>query len=281
MPSTTLSLLIVGHPTPCPRTSVETFTGAVSKAFKAHGGWFVTTAHPRELILGERFDAALVLVGGAQFHRFREAITGAVKVTASLMEVAYDVDIPFVTLPCNALGQAISVPYPMSAELAASVTPAGPTSLLLDHPWPYKERPENAAWERTLYEALGKIRGELRVAQMEREGRVAFEWVESVPELPYEQYLKATEPYTHFIMTHSGSYNASLVDMVARGKVCMAPKGIGHPAHFADLGLLEVNSSEDLVRTMRATRAPLPRPSCLTPLDEAVHIMDSELRKRL
>lgn len=110
-----------------------------------------------------------------------------------------------------------------------------PGSILLDHAWgwaeghKYRGGPDPNLWCTRLYKWLEPWKDLIVVGQLERPeherlaGITIPDWVRRVPGAFYPEYLRATAPYENFIMTHPGSYEHSIIDMVARGIRVLVP----------------------------------------------------------
>lgn len=277
------SILILGRVSDKPSTSVQVYTRDLARAFTELGGWDVRVAEVEDVSSQEPCDVAMIHGGGAWFRGYRKQIKKVSRLTASFMEVAFAVDVPFVMLRTQ---RGIPTLFPMPYALEASpLVLKKKVSLLLDHPHPWKAKPVDEAWCAELYSALKPLKGKVRVAQMQRptarDDSPGLRWAESIPQLPYEEYLTATAPFTHFVMTHKGSYNGTVLDMAARGTVCMGPGAIGHPDHYGLLGMVGVETGEAVLEALKSEKAPRPRPRAASSMKRVVQIMNKVLRRRL
>jgi|SRR5208282_184040 len=147
------------------------------------------------------------------------------------------------------------VEFPFVGELLCSQTSVKlPHSILLDHSWPLSllKGPQEL-WYDKLYKWLGPLKDSRKIGQLRRtrididfdtnlslknesvnlqgrtltnihEGQIPIpDWVRSIPESCYPEYLERTAPYENFILTHPGSYEHSIIDMAFRGIKVLIP----------------------------------------------------------
>ena len=154
----------------------------------------------------------------------------------------YDFDHCFTFLPYGAVRRVPSmenVPLPCLKDVLAENIrqPRVPGSILLDHAY---NMDKDWLWCEKFYEWLAPT-GRM-VGQMEREdherlaGLVIPDWINKVPNTYYLEYLSLTSPYENYVMTHPGSYEHSIIDMVARGIRVLVPVKDGNS--FAPLALV-------------------------------------------
>ncbi len=129
-----------------------------------------------------------------------------------------------------------------------------PGSVLLDHTW-LQYGGTNKLWCDRLYQWLEPLKDSRMVGQMRRPnhdvGHTFPDWLKAVPETNYPNYLNLTAPYENYVLTHPGTYEHSIVDMVARGIRVMVPVVGGVP--FAprpivdDMHLTTFSSQEEFL----------------------------------
>ena len=131
-------------------------------------------------------------------------------------------------------------------------------SVLLDHA--YNVPDKGWLWCDRLYQWLEPLRGTRMIGQMESPGHEALagvripDWVRRVPNSFYLDYLRDTAPYENYVMTHPGSYEHSIVDMVARGTRVLVPTMQGRTFAPRDtvgrLGLPVFSNGEELLEQL-------------------------------
>jgi len=104
-----------------------------------------------------------------------------------------------------------------------------PGSVLLDHAYDPNIYPEPGyLWCERLYNWLdrsGRAVGQLeRIEHEQKANLVIPEWVHKIPNSRYLDYLHNTSAYENFVVTHPGSYEHSVIDMVGRGIRVLVPR---------------------------------------------------------
>ena len=172
----------------------------------------------------------------------------------------------------------IHIPFPYDPDLLTPVS-TDPKELLLDHVWePYVGTEAECTQE--LWDTLGPFSGTLKVSQLLGRFKVAIpNWVQGIPVLPYKEYLRATSRFGAFIMTHRGSYEGSIPDMLLRGiRVLALQRHVRQ--EYIDLGVEAFTDVKSLVESALIWKAPSPCRGA-TPMGEAVSIMDKKFRQIL
>ena len=199
----------------------------------------------------------------------------------NFMEIAHDeppaiVDYNFTYLPRQPRWgptEQVSFPYVGSLLNAAPNVEKWAKSVLLDHSSQVELlRGPEELWCSKLHSWLGDYAKTHKVAQLRRnnvdvnpEGVLQGqsigpqsiqqlpEWVGSVPEACYPEYLERTAPYENFILTHPGSYEHSIIDMVARDIRVLVPMQNGRtfaPAAIVEQMNLETFQSREQLLTI-------------------------------
>lgn len=178
-------------------------------------------------------------------------------------------------------------------------------SVLLDHAWPISllQGPQEL-WLDRLHGWLEPTRNSRTIGQLRRngvdinpattvQGRVVDavaskqppEWVRSIPETSYPEYLAATAPYENFVLTHPGSYEHSIIDMLARGIRVLVPvqngKSFAPQAIVNQLRLPTFRTSEELQEQLRAPFEDNWRLQLLTDMPEIVCRIDAYCQREM
>jgi hypothetical protein len=171
------------------------------------------------------------------------------------------VDYNFTFLPPqNDWSPSEQIPFPCVRELLdGNQQEKLRDSILLDHSWRIALlTSENWLWCKRLYSWLeplsaSRVIGQLRHSSQEEPTQTIPKWVRQILPSPYPSYLKQTAPYENFIMTHPGTYEHSIIDMVARGIRVLVPKCSRTGRTFArqtivdGLGLATFSTQADLL----------------------------------
>ena len=157
------------------------------------------------------------------------------------------------------------LPFPIVQEFLDKDTGTckWPGSILLDHKISEELDPDYSNWSEWLYEWLAPLAGSRKIGQLRRpewesENSHFPQWISSIPQSNYLDYLERTAQYETFIMTHPESYGHSIVDMIARGIKSLFPRRLA--SRLRTLRLLRVlklttfSSGEEL--TSLLNRAP-------------------------
>jgi hypothetical protein len=185
------------------------------------------------------------------------------------------------------------VPLPILRDLIEEYTIAEktPGSILLDHSIP-RQFANYANWSGRLLEWLAPTHVARQVCQQRRvewesdEDRNIPEWVSSLFPVPYPKFLKATASFETFIMTHPGTYEHQIIDMVARGIRVLVPVEGGLPFAPQDtinrLGLETFATREGLLSLLNspASKPPFSFDSC-TSMPEMVATVDQHCQQCL
>jgi hypothetical protein len=226
-----------------------------------------------------RADVCLVHAYGEYFRQVQPKLARHFTLTSSFMELPFETDLPFVFQG----DEGVRITFPSTLPLQAGVVPPFDGGVLLDHWW-QAHTDVDTTWTMNLYAALEAMEPRPRVAQLERfawKDEAIPDWVERVPVLSYEDYLQATSGFRYFVMTHRGSYNATVVDMAARRIHVLAPRFMGLKDHF-DCGIAtETPSPAAVVDFIREAPLSPPIPTAVTPIAKAVSVMDRHFRERL
>ncbi len=207
------------------------------------------------------FTLLLCYFAGRIYSQMREVRAMTSRRIINFMELGHPpetlIDYNFTYLPhqCHwGPSEQIEFPY-VGSLLSKSVQEKWSGSVLLDHSWPISLlRGPQELWYNKLYPWLEPLKDSRKIGQLRRtnvdidpdvnwklksdpiislQGRKladAFkgqipvpDWVQSIPECCYPEYLERTAPYENFVLTHPGSYEHSIIDMAARGIKVLVP----------------------------------------------------------
>lgn len=104
--------------------------------------------------------------------------------------------------------------------------PKIPGSILLDHV--IKNTNVYTNHSPLLYKWLEPLSKKRIICQLNRkdwedESTIFPEWIQGIQESNYSTYLERTAPYENYIMTHLGSYEHTIIDMISRGSRVIVP----------------------------------------------------------
>jgi hypothetical protein len=200
------------------------------------------------------------------------------RLTASFMEVAlHPVDVPFVFFPAHPQG--VVIPAPFYAELMPVVSKI-PKTVLLDHDWGGKWD-----WTADILKTLAPLTGKFDISRIDGTGKIANPpGIKRLPHHNFHGYIKATESVETFIVTHAGSYNATVIDMLSRGTRVLSP--IGHlPEYnlkrFGIPTFSDMKGLTDLLETPYDEKVWGGKRALCTDIRNAVRKMDSIFKERL
>ena len=151
-----------------------------------------------------------------------------------ISELAYEgMDYNFTFLPSLAPNSE-QLHLPILKDLVLNhVSNKLPGSILLDHNIPHNLdwHPFYANWSGTLFEWLDSVTHEVyqqrRVEWESPEDGKPPTWVSSLPVMAYPEYLKVISAFETFIMTHPGTYEHQIIDLVSRGTRVLVPVDSG------------------------------------------------------
>ena len=200
----------------------------------------------------------------------------------NFMEIPHaDVDYNFTYLPTGNE----QVLFPCVSELL-NRNPMGEkwsNSVLLDHSWR-----DGEVWNDRLYEWLEPLKDSCVIGQLRRpehEKLAPPEWVQSIPQLCYLEYLKQTAPYENFVLTHPGTYEHSIIDMMYRGIRVLIPMQDGDtfvdPNTVNTLGLPTFSSRDELLAHLKNPQDGDWRMALCTDMPEIVRRIDAYCQKVL
>jgi hypothetical protein len=180
----------------------------------------------------------------------------------------------------------LPMPHPHAEQIRLPVlgsllqqTPKTLGSVLLDHGWP-DNAGKSSDWLPRLYNWLDPISASA-IGQLCRSGYEDHmpSWVTPIPETNYLAYLKATDSYETFIMTHPGSYEHSIIDMAARETRVLVPRHNGRPfCHQSIIDDLKLDTFADCDELRKLLASPLagqPTPAAFTDMPEVVARIDA------
>jgi len=161
--------------------------------------------------------------------------------------------------------------------LNISLTPKIQGSILLDHQWTIS--PINEDMSDLFYEWLAPLPN--HVAQLRRPECETIEipnWVQPIEVTNYPGYLAQTAIYETFIVTHRGSYEHSIIDMVARGTQVLVPiknnRTYCHPSIVEDLNLSTFSNREELFVLLEHPKTQLPSVTKFTDMTDIAMKID-------
>jgi hypothetical protein len=167
------------------------------------------------------------------------------KILSSFMEVAYPVDIPFTFLPKTANKETnleYLIPAPCSLKDLPIVAKT-PNKILIDHAW---WKPNIPDMSRQIFNTL--LNSKYEVCQMD--GKLNNPKIPSVPVSKYPKYIENTSTFETFIVTHKGSYNVSVIDMLARGIRVIAPRDFIPAFNVKRFSIPEFDTVEQMVQLL-------------------------------
>jgi hypothetical protein len=187
------------------------------------------------------------------------------------------VDHCFSFLPSNSLHcEQIHCPCLLNALNIHNTTKI-PNTILLDHVWKGIEK----QCINELYDWLENV-PRLQVKQLRRAGvdenHTFPNWIVQIPERAYPIYLDETAHFETFILTHSGSYEHSVIDMLARGTRVLCPKidnKLFLPQDLVDRLSIPVFSTREELYHLLDSPAPLPALGLFTDISDVVKRIDN------
>lgn len=193
----------------------------------------------------------------------------------------------FTYLPFPQFGYCEQIECPCLLDaIAAHNAPKRPRTVLLDHYW-RDHAAKGKDFSAKLHEWLAGTPYEVsQLRRLDNDADFAFPpWVRQIPELPYPDYLDATADQETFVLTHIGSYEHSIIDMVARGTRVIIPSIDGVPQ--APRGLVErlnlptfADRDELLALLSSPVVDPLP-PGALTDMPQVAARIDAYIQGKL
>jgi len=184
----------------------------------------------------------------------------------------------FIQLPWQSVDY---VPLPCFRRLIeAHTAPKLAHSILLDHQWLSHTDKSLTDRSRLFYEWMEPLKVSHTFAQLRRSNCEWMEpppWMRSIPEIGYPAYLDETAGYETFILTHHGSYEHSVIDMVARGTRVLVPfigRPFCQPSMIENLNLSTFSNQEELLALLQNLPAPSPTDK-FTDMPEVVARIDA------
>lgn len=280
-------LVIVGHPPrggrlAASRFSVEMFSVLLLEAFSARG--IDATLVDATCLTRDQVEADAVVV-----HTYRDVFDSVVypvirridAVTMSFMEVPYPTDLRMVFYPFAGQGRrdhVVTAPVDLSRLPVVDKTPR---TVLLDHAW---DTPAVPDWSDRILAAVEPLVPRYSISRIAGGQCRRSRGVRVIPHYPYPRYLHATSRFETFVVTHRGSYNASAIDMLARGTRVISPRGFlprHNVRHFRIPEFDDTAQMLDLITQPFDAGDWLRRRAACTDLDQAVALMDRLLRNEI
>lgn len=179
------------------------------------------------------------------------------------------------------------IPLPIYKMLYQNV-PKIPKSIMVDH-W---QADNSWDWTYKIEEWLKEVKDEFNIYRQvqdepsvevgERQSRIS-PYLQQLKQLPFPEYLKATDTLETFIVTHYESYGYGILDMVARGIRVAAPDTFMH-SQYADLYMPKFSDQQSLLKILRTPPDQEGLKSNirkLTDYSEVVRIIDDQIRRML
>lgn len=206
----------------------------------------------------------------------------------NFMELGLDADTVnhnFTYLPWQshwAPTEQIKFPYIKSLLDNSQKSEKLPGSVLLDHSWPVELlRSPSELWCSKLHGWLEPLKDSRVIGQLRRNNignDAPPDWVRSIPESSYPEYLAQTAPYENFVLTHPGSYEHSVLDMLARGTRVLVPtqgKPFVPQTLVNQLKLPTFQTREELIMLLNSPLEDNWRADLLTDMPEVVRRIDA------
>lgn len=118
------------------------------------------------------------------------------------------------------------IPPPIVRSMLQNV-PKEPNTILLDHDivkfWYYRH--DLLDFNERIWEWLKPFKESHKIYQLQRDEKDATpDWIEKIPHCTPEEYVRLTERMETYIITHSGSFNHTAVEMMCRGIRTLVPR---------------------------------------------------------
>jgi hypothetical protein len=161
-------------------------------------------------------------------------------------------------------------------------------TILLDHIWaPYWGTEKELSPQ--LHQWLGDCREQFTISQLKRSGCENMEnfpdWITPLPEKRYVEYLDATAHFNTYILTHPGSYEHSVIDMVYRGTRTLVPVINGVPfiprATIDKLDLETFSNKDELLLLLNKPITVRDRRKMFTSMTSVANRIDSYCRRSI
>ncbi len=205
-----------------------------------------------------------------------------------------DYNFTFLSTDWGAPSEQIRFPYPDELINGGPKAEKWPKSVLLDHlirnnpAW----CPFYACWHERLWEWLkplskDRVIGQMRGGWFDPEDTIPSpNWVQTLPLLCYPEYLERTAPYENYVLTHPGTYEHSVIDMVTRGIRVLIPSERGtpfvNPSIVKELKLPTFSTKEEFLSIINS---PVDsgdwRKDLCTPAREIVRRIDSYCQREM
>jgi len=179
------------------------------------------------------------------------------------------------------------IPLPIYKQLYQNV-PKIPKSIMVDH-W---QVDNNWDWTYKIEKWLKEVKDEFNIYRQvqdepsvevgDRQARIS-PYLKQLKQLPFPEYLKATDTLETFIVTHYESYGYGILDMIARGIRVVAPDTFIH-SQYAELYMPKFSDKQSLLNILRTPPDEEGLKSNirkLTDYSEVVRIIDEQIRRML
>ena len=257
-------------------TSTGVFLALLKDAFVGEG-WEVKC-------LDRRINRGPVPTDVVLFHDYHDAISqyiglwGGAKVRAYFMEVphvACDVSFTFGTKRVHKSPSIVYVGHPVWGGLKRRERDE--SVVLVDHAW-LPTRAKEFDWTDELYRELQSVPG-IRVLGIRARWAEVPSWAEPIGAKAFPEYVSSIERAGVFVVTHKGSYNGTVFDMLALGAKVICPTGFLLPK-FApgSLGVVEIDRPEDLASALACVAE---QRDVTVPVSGAVSLMSKKLKTML
>jgi hypothetical protein len=149
-------------------------------------------------------------------------------------------------------------------------------SILLDHRW-QQYLGTNGEMSDSIIEWVKELSNEYKIYKLIKwdEKQKTPDYITPIPHTTFQEYIKLIRNKEIFISTHIGSYNSTVIDMLAFGAKCLIPKIDGRtyvPQYNVDLFNLPVfNTKEEMLSEIRK---PLIQDMLSKQIDKCTNIVD-------
>ena len=162
------------------------------------------------------------------------------KLTSFLEVPIKNSDFCFTFRPPTKEGRTLLIPVPYTPEFYENVSKKSKT-ILLDHMC-YRTFVAHSEieWSRKMWYWLRKIKDKYKISSLILRPKYKWEkihldnipkYIEKIYATTLLDYLEKTKHFENFIVTHQGSFNYSIFDMLIRGTRVLAPHQFIHPEY--------------------------------------------------
>jgi hypothetical protein len=234
-----------------------------------------------------QFNSENVILIHTYANNFHNLIKGQLPsstsniIITSFMEVAYPVDFSFVFLPQYARKDKDIIIHAPCSFKDLPIHQKTHRSILLDHDWRKPNIPELTT---EIQNAVRSLTSTHIISQLTGSGATIPEYITTIAQDTYQQYVSKTNNIETFVVTHKGSYNSSIVDMLARGIRVVTPAGFTKPDLVQRFNIPEFNTTDELISLLRQpyeTKVWEAKRGLCTDFPVVCQIMDNQFKRRL